>query len=215
MKREALKLFMKLLYQQILLDLSILMTTFSFFLLSIVVTPLMIGFSRDFPCHFHLGLIWICLLFSFLPERFFQKDLEDGTPDLYCPSGYCLQKILFSQLIGHWVIRIMGVFCSFPVLQPPYQFDQSKMNWFALLMGSPVLTLMCGIHSCLALGITSNSWNNLQHLTTLPTLLPLIVFRTSIETGWFHVLLLIGYLLLFLYIHIITVSITLSKLIAE
>ncbi|KAH9559142.1 hypothetical protein CY35_06G042900, partial [Sphagnum magellanicum] len=87
--------------------------------------PLMIGFSKNFLCYFHLGSIWICLLPPFLFERSFQNDFEDG---------------------------------------------------------SLVLTLMCGIHFCLALGMTFNSWNNLQNIATLPTLLPLILFCTSIET---------------------------------
>nr|YP_009047535.1 cytochrome c biogenesis B [Atrichum angustatum]AGN74326.1 cytochrome c biogenesis B [Atrichum angustatum]AHG58970.1 cytochrome c biogenesis B [Atrichum angustatum] len=175
----------------------------------------MIGFSKDFLCHSHLGLIRIRLLFSFLPERFLQNDFEDGTLELYCSSGYCLQKILLSKLVGHWVLQISGVFCTFPVVQLLYQFDQPKMNWFTLIIGSLVFTLMCGIHSCLALGIISHSWNSLQNLTTLPTLLPLIIFCTSIETEWFHGLLLMGYLLLFLFLYPISVSITLQKLISQ
>jgi hypothetical protein len=59
-----------------------------------------------------------------------------------------------------------------------------------------------GIHFCLALGMTFNSWNNLQNITTLPTLLPLILFCTSIETEWFHDFLLMGYLLLFLFFYL-------------
>lgn len=175
----------------------------------------MIGFSKDFLCHFHLGPIWIRLSFPFLPERFFQNDFEDGTPELYCLSGYCLQKILLSKLVGHWVLQISGVFRTFPVLQLLYQFDQSKMNWFTIIIGSLVFTLMCGIHSPSALGITSNSWNSLQNPTTLPTPLPPIISCTSIETEWFHVFLLMGYLLSFLFPHPILVSITLQKLISQ
>jgi heme exporter protein CcmB len=204
---------MKLLHQQITSESSTLITTLSSFLLFIVATPSVIGFPKDFLCHFHLGLIWICLLFSFFPERFLQNDFEDGTLDSYHLSGYCLQKILLSQLVGHWVPQIIGVSCSFPVLQLVYQFDQSGMNWFAIIIGSLIFTLMCGIHSCLALGITSR--NSLQHLTSLPTLLPLLVFCTSIETEWFHVSLLMGYLLLFLLLYFFLVPITLRKLIAE
>lgn len=210
-----LKLFLKLFYQQVFLNLSTLITTFSLFLSYIVVMPLMIGFSKDFLCHFHLGLIWICLLFSFLPERFLQNDFEDGTLELYCSSGYCLQKILLSKLVGHWVLQISGIFGTLPVVQLLYQFDQLKMNWFTLIIGSLIFTLMCGIHSCLALGIISHSWNSLQNLTTLPTLLPSIIFRASTETEWFHVLLLMGYLLLFLFLYPILVSITLQKLISQ
>lgn len=89
------------------------------------------------------------------------------------------------------------------------------MNWFAFLIGSLVFTPMRGIHPRSAPGITSNGWNSLQHLTTFPTLLPLIVFRTSIETEWSHVIFLMGYLLLFSLIYILSVSITLRKLIAK
>uniref|UniRef100_UPI0030FECD33 cytochrome c biogenesis B n=1 Tax=Cyathodium cavernarum TaxID=351593 RepID=UPI0030FECD33 len=212
---RAFKIFLKLFYQHILLDLSTLITTLFLFLLYIVVTPLMIGFSKDFLCHFHLGLIRIRLLFSLLSERFFQNDFEDGTPELYYLSGYCSQKILLSRLYGHWVLQISGVFGSFPVLQLLYQFDQSKMNRFTIIIGSQIFTLMCGIHSRLALGITSNGWNSLQNLTTLPTLLPSIIFRTSIETEWFHVILLMGYLLLFFFFHLIFVPITLQTLLAK
>nr|YP_009674849.1 cytochrome c biogenesis B [Fossombronia foveolata]QDE12820.1 cytochrome c biogenesis B [Fossombronia foveolata] len=175
----------------------------------------MIGFSKDFLRHFHLGLIRICSLLAPLPERFSQNDFEDGTPELYYLSGYCLQKIPLSKLYGHRVLQISGVFRSFPVLQPSHQFDQSKMNWFTIIIGSQIFTPMCGIHPCSALGITSNGWNSLQNLTTLPTLLPSIVFCTSIETEWFHVISLMGYLLPFLFFYPILVSIIFRTLLAK
>nr|YP_010881106.1 cytochrome c biogenesis B [Moerckia flotoviana]WIA66608.1 cytochrome c biogenesis B [Moerckia flotoviana] len=212
---RALKIFLKLFHQHILLSLSTLITTFSSSLLYIVATPSTIGFSKDFLCHFYLGLIWIRSLFASLPERFFRNDFEDGTPELYYLSGYCLQKIPLSKLYGHWVLQISGVFRSFPVLQLPYQFDQSKMNWFTIIIGSQIFTPMCGIHSRSALGITSNGWNSLQNLTTSPTLSPSIVFCTSIETEWFHVISLMGYLLLFLFFHPILVSIIFRTLLAK
>jgi ABC-type transport system involved in cytochrome c biogenesis permease component len=102
----------------------------------------MIGFSKDFLCHFHVGLIWICLFFSFLLECFLWNDFEDGTPELYCSRGYCLQKILLSKLVGHWDLQISGVFCTFPVVQLLYQLDQLKMNWFTLIIGSLIFILM-------------------------------------------------------------------------
>ena len=208
---RALKIFLKLFYQHILLDLSTLITTFSLFLLYIVAMPLMIGFSKDFLCHFHLGLIWICLLFAFLPERFFQNDFEDGTLELYYLSAYCLPKILLLQLGGHRVIKISRVFFGFPMLQLLYQFGRSGMDRLNILLGSLVLTLLCGIHSRSALGITSSSgWNSSQNPTTSPTLLPLTVSRTSIETEWFHVPLSIGYSSPFVSLFPISVSISLQ-----
>lgn len=208
------RLFLEQFYKQIFSSTPI--TSFFLFLLYIVVTPLMIGFEKDFLCHFHLGLIWISLLFSFLSEPFFRNDKESGTLELYYLSAYCLPKILLLQLVGHWVIQISCVFCAFPMLQLLYQFDRSGMDWLNILLGSLVLTLLCGIHSCLALGITSSSgWNSLQNLTTLPTLLPLTVFCTSIETEGFHVLLLIGYFFLFVSLYPILVSISLQDWMAK
>ncbi len=69
-------------------------------------------------------------------------------------------------MVGCWVLKISGIFLTFPILQLLYQFDQSKINWFTIIIGSLVLTIMCGIHFCWALGMTFNSWNNLQNITT-------------------------------------------------
>jgi len=174
------------------------------------------GFEKDFSCHSHLGPIRIPLLFPLLPEPFSRSDKEDGTPELYSLSAYCLPEILLLQLVGHRVIRISGVFRSFPMLQLPYQFDRSEMNWLNIPPGSPILTLMCGIHSRSALGITSSSgWNSSQNPTTLPTLSPPIVLRTSIETEWFHVPLSIGYSSPFASLFPISVSIGSQDSMAE
>nr|BDG69837.1 cytochrome c biogenesis B [Pseudotsuga sinensis var. wilsoniana] len=209
------RLFIGLFHKQILQNLSTLISLYSF-LSYIVVTPLIMGSEKDFSCHSHLGPIRIPLLFSLLPEPFSQSDKEDGTPESYSSSAYCLPEILLLQLVGHWVIRISCVFRSFPMLQLPYQFDRSEMNWLNIPLGSPILTLMCGIHSRSALGITSSSgWNSLQNLTTLPTLSPPIVFRTSIETEWFHVPSSIGYSSPFASLFPISVSIGLQDSMAE
>nr|QIA60155.1 cytochrome c biogenesis B [Haplomitrium mnioides]QIA60197.1 cytochrome c biogenesis B [Haplomitrium mnioides] len=202
------KIFPKLFYQHTSLNLPAPITTFSSFPSYIVVTPPMIGFSKNFSCHSHPGLIRIRLLLPFPPERFPQNDPEDGTPELYYLSGYCSRKTPPPKSSGYWVLQISGVFRSFPAPQLLYQFDQSEMSWFTIIIGSQIFTLMCGIHPRLALGIASNGWNSLQNLTTLPTLLPLIVFRTSIETERFHVPPLMGYLPPFPFPHPILVPIT-------
>lgn len=186
------RLFLELFHKQIFPSTPI--TSFFPFLSYIVVTPLMIGFEKDFSCHSHLGPIRIPPLFPFPPEPFPRNDKEDGTLELYYLSAYCLPKILLLQLVGHRVIQISRVFRGFPMLQLPYQFDRSGMDRLNIPLGSPLFTLLCGIHSRSALGITSSSgWNSSQNPTTSPTSLPPTVSRTSIETEWFHVLSSIGY----------------------
>ncbi|KAG5589162.1 hypothetical protein H5410_039676, partial [Solanum commersonii] len=169
-------------------------TSFSLFLSYIVVTPLMLGFEKDFSCHSHLGPIRIPPLFPFHSAPFPRNEKEDGTLELYYLSAYCLPKILLLQLVGHRVTQISCVFRGFPMLQLSYQLGRSEMDRLNIPLGSLVLTLLCGIHSRSALGITSSSsWNNSQNPTTSPTSLPPTVSRTFIETEWFHVLSSIGY----------------------
>lgn len=186
-------------------------TSFSPFLSYIVVTPLILGFEKDFSCHSHLGPIRIPSLFSFPPAPFPRNEKEDGTLELYYLSAYCLPKILLLQLVGHRVIQISCVLCGFPMLQLPYQFGRSGMDRLNILLGSLVFTLLCGIHSRLALGITSSSgWNSSKNPTTSPTSLPPTVSRTSIETEWFHVLSSIGYSSPFVSLFPIAVSMSLQ-----
>nr|WML72248.1 cytochrome c biogenesis B [Ceratophyllum demersum] len=186
------RLFLSLFHKQIFPFTPI--TSSYLFLSYIVVTPLMIGFEKDFSCHSHLGPIRIPPLFPFPPEPFPRNEKEDGTLELYSLSAFCLPKILLLQLVGHRVIQISCVFCGFPMLQLPYPFDRSGMDRLNIPLGSPVFLLLFGIHSRLALGITSCSgWNSSQNPTTSPTSLPPTISLTSIETEWFHVLSSIGY----------------------
>jgi len=126
------RLFLEQFHKQIFPSTPI--TSFFLFLSYIVVTPLMIGFEKDFSCHSHLGSIRISLLFPFPPEPFPRNDRESGTLELYYLSAYCLPKILLLQLVGHRVIQISRVFCAFPMLQLPYQFDRSEMDRLNILM---------------------------------------------------------------------------------
>jgi len=201
------RLFLSLFHKRIFPSTPI--TSFFLFLLYIVVTPLMIGFQKSLLSHFHFGLIWISLLFSFLSEPFFRNEKESGTLELYYLSPNCLPKILLLQLVGHWVIQITCVLCGFPMLQLLYQFDRSGMDRLNIPLGSPILTFLCGIHSRSALGMASSSgWNSSQNPTTSPTSLPPTLSRTSIETEWFHVLSSIGYSFPFVSPYPISVSIS-------
>lgn len=155
-------------------------------------------------------------LFPFPPAPFPRNEKEDGTLELYYLSAYCLPKILLLQLVGHRVIQISCVFCGFPMLKLPYQFGRSGMDRLNILLGSLVLTLLCGIHSRSALGITSSrGWNSSQNPTTSPTSLPPTVSRTSIETEWFHVPSSIGYSSPFVSLFPISVSISLQDWMAN
>ncbi|KAF3617301.1 putative cytochrome c biogenesis ccmB-like mitochondrial protein [Capsicum annuum] len=200
------RFFLELYHKQIFPSTPI--TSFSLFLSYIVVTPLMLGFERLFMS-FPFRSIQIPPLFSFSSTSFPRNEKEDGILELYYLIAYFLPKILLLQLVGHRVIQISCVFRGFPMLQLPYQFYRSRMDWLNIPLGSLVLTLLCGIHSRSALGITTSSgWNKLQNPTTSPTPFPSTVTRTSIETEWFYALSSIGYFSSFVSLFPISVSIS-------
>ena len=207
----------QLCFYEIRLNFSTVTLTFSLFLLYIITIPLLIGFSKPLLDHFDLGLIWTCILFSFMTERLFHTDLEDGTLELYLLSSCPLQLLFLGKLLGNWSLKMAGVLCSVPLLSVVYNSVQSNVLYISIILGSLVFTLICGIYSCFTLSIKSNSWNSLQHLTTLPTLLPLIMLCTTMQTeiNFLYVAILLGYLTLFLWVFWVFVSITLYNLLSR
>ena len=202
-------------FYEIKLNLSTVLTTFCLFLLYVIVIPLFLGLSKELLYYFHLGVIWMCILCAFLPERLFHSDLEDGSLELYSLSSCSIQAILVWKLVGNWCLKISGILCSIPLLSIIYQFELSNMIYLTMIMGSFTFTILCAIHSSLTLGLKTHSWNSLQHLTTLPTLLPLIILCTSIQAGQVHFALLLAYLSLFLWVYWTFVSVTLSNILSN
>jgi heme exporter protein CcmB len=141
-------------------------------------------------------------------------DLQDGTLEFYFLSSFPLQPILFSKLLGNWLLKITGILCCYPLLALFYRFTPSPITCFTLILGSFLFMLICGIHSSLTLGLRASDGNSLQYLTTLPTLLPLIMLCTYIQTEKIHLFFLIGYLGLFFLIYSIFVSVTLRNILS-
>jgi heme exporter protein CcmB len=147
---------------------------------------------------------------------FLKKDLEDGTLEFYFLSSFPLRPILLSKLLGNWLLKISGILCCYPLLAFFYRFTPSPITCLTLILGSFLFMLICGIHSSLTIGCEQRyDWNSLQYLTTLPTLLPLIMLCTYIQTENFHLFFLIGYLGLYFFIYSIFVSVTLRKVLSQ
>nr|YP_009755781.1 channel subunit of ABC transporter for cytochrome c1 [Gonatozygon brebissonii]QIQ23059.1 channel subunit of ABC transporter for cytochrome c1 [Gonatozygon brebissonii] len=178
--------------------------------------PLFIGFWPELLYINHLGIIWTSILFSFLSERFYEQDLEDGTLELYFLSAMPSHRIFLSKLFGNWLLKGSGILCSYPLLALIYHFEPSAYVAFTLLLGSFIFMLISGLHSCLTIGLNSNDWNSLQYLTTLPTFLPLIMLCTYIQRcESLHFLFLIGYCSFFFFLSFFLVSLTLRNVLSK
>jgi heme exporter protein CcmB len=169
-------------------------TTFFIFSLYCTLIPLILGFWQELLYSFHLGILWTCLLFSFLPERFFVQDYQDGTLEFYYLSRFApCNLILFSKLIGFWLLKISGILLSYPVLSLFYRFEIGFVPCFTLIVGSFIFLMICSLHSCITVGLQKTQvQNGLHYLTTLPSLLPLILLCNYIQTESTHFVFLFG-----------------------
>lgn len=206
---------LRLCFYEMRLNFFTILTNFCLFFFFLITIPLFIGLWQELLESFHLGIIWTCILFSFLPERFLKTDLHDGTLEFYFLCNYPLQPIFLSKLLSYWILKISGILLSYPLLAFFYRFVPSPVTCITLILGSFIFVLICGIHSCLTLSINGESWNSLQYLTTLPTLLPLIMLCTYVQTDKFHLLFLIGYFTLFFLVYSVIISITLRNILSQ
>jgi len=206
------------------LNLSTISFTFFLFCLYIIIIPLLIGFSQEVIYHYHLGIIWTCVLFCFLMERFYEPDLEDGTLCLYFLSSYTVEQIFLTKLLAYWSHKLLGILCGVPILSIIYHFEISFVFYLTVIMGSFVLTLICGLYSLFTHAfkkeISFGNTNNLQAFATLPILIPLIIICASEQTDFSSetlgvFIVLITYISFFLCIFRVFVSITLHDIVSR
>jgi heme exporter protein CcmB len=181
-------------FYEIVLNFVTITTTFFTFSLYSLIVPLILGLWQELLQTFHLGVFWTCLLFSFLPEKFYAQDFLDGTLEFYYLNRFVpFNLILFSKLIGYWLLKICGILLSYPALSLFYQFELSIITCFSLIVGSFIFMLICNLHSCLTISIQKiQGVSTIHYLTTLPTLLPLILLCNYIQTETTHFFFLIG-----------------------
>jgi heme exporter protein CcmB len=180
-------------FYEIILNFVTITTTFFIFSLYCILIPLILGFWQELLQSFHLGILWTCLLFSFLPERFYIQDYQDGTLELYYLSRFTpFNFILFSKSFGYWILKISGILFSYPILSFFYQFDLCWYTCLTLIIGSFIFLLICSFHSCLTIDLKVHGQYGLHYLTTLPTLLPLILLCNHIQINSAYFYYLIG-----------------------
>lgn len=181
-------------FYEIILNFLSITTTFFIFSLYCTLIPLILGFWQELMYSFHLGILWTSLLFSFLPERFFVNDYHDGTLEFYYLSRFApCNLILFSKLIGFWLLKICGILLCYPILSLFYRFEISIIPSLTLIVGSFIFLMVCSLHSSLTVGLQKTQvQNGLHYLTTLPSLLPLILLCNYIQTDSTHFVFLFG-----------------------
>jgi len=154
------------------------LTAVFFFVVVAALFPLGIGPELNTLRLVAPGVLWVgALLSSMLAlQRLFEADYRDGTLEQMALSPTPMPLLISAKLLAHWLVSGVPLVLLAPVLG--LQFDLSEEALvtltLALLLGTPILSLVGGIGAALTLGVRGGGV--LLSLLVLPLFIPVLVF---------------------------------------
>ena len=150
----------------------------AFFVLVASLFPLGVGADPNLLARIGPGVIWVCaLLAAFLSmPGLFAADHADGTLEQMALSPHPMPSWVGGKIAAHWVVSGLPLTVLSPLLGLQYGLagDTLAILALALLVGTPVLSLLGAACSALALGARGGGM--LLALLALPLFVPVLIF---------------------------------------
>jgi len=157
------------------------LTVVLFFVLAIVLFPLGVGPELNLLARISAGTIWVAALLAAMLslDRLFQADLEDGSLDLLLLAPAPLPAVVAAKCVAHWLTTGLPVIVAAPVLALLLNMplDGVPMLVLAMLLGTPLLSLIGAIGAALTVGVRRGGV--LLSLLVLPLVTPVLIFGTA------------------------------------
>ena len=154
------------------------LTAVFFFVVVAALFPLGIGPEANTLRQVAPGVLWVgALLSSMLAlQRLFETDHRDGTLEQMALSPVPMALLIGAKLLAHWLVSGVPLVLLAPVLglQSDLSADALFTLTLALLIGTPILSLLGGIGAALTLGVRGGGV--LLSLLVLPLFVPVLVF---------------------------------------
>jgi len=157
------------------------LTTLIFFVMVVSLFPLAIGSELDILRKIAPGVVWVAALLASMLSlgRMFSADYLDGTLEQMMLVPQSLSMLVLSKIIAHWMMSGLPLVLIAPVLG--LQFDMSAGALLvliaALLLGTPVLSMIGAVGAALTLGLRGGGV--LVSLLVLPLCIPVLIFGTG------------------------------------
>ncbi len=153
-------------------------TTLIFFVIVVSLFPLGIGPELETLRLIAPGVVWVgALLASMLAlEQLFLADHRDGSLEQMLLAPQPLSLLILGKVTAHWLITGLPLVIMAPLLGLQYALSGEAllvMIW-ALLLGTPTLSLLGAIGAALTLGLRSGGV--LVALLVLPLYIPVLIF---------------------------------------
>jgi heme exporter protein B len=154
------------------------LTALFFFIIVVSLFPLGIGPEPALLKKIAPGILWVAALLSTMLSlnRLFATDHTDGTLEQLVLSPTPLGLLVAGKIAAHWLTSGLPLVLLAPVLGLQFDLDTSALGILvvALLLGTPLLSLIGAIGAALTLGVRGGGV--LLSLLVLPLYIPALIF---------------------------------------
>ncbi|MGH7014415.1 MAG: heme exporter protein CcmB [Stellaceae bacterium] len=153
----------------------------AFFALAIVLFPFGVGPDPDLLARIAAGVLWVTALLAALLslERLFDADFQDGSLEALSLMPVPLEIQVLAKCVAHWLTTGLPLTIVAPLLALVLHFDAAGYPALiaALLLGTPVLSLIGAVGAALTLG--ARRAGVLLSLLVLPLYIPVLIFGVA------------------------------------
>lgn len=154
------------------------LTTLFFFVIVVSLFPLSVGPEMKTLRIIAPGVVWVAaLLASMLSlQRLFAADYQDGTLEQMLLSPQPLALIVLGKIVAHWMVSGLPLALMAPILGLQFDLPPAALGilFVALLLGTPILSLIGAVGAALTLGLRGGGV--LLSLLVLPLYIPALIF---------------------------------------
>ncbi len=154
------------------------LTALFFFVVVVSLFPLGIGAEPALLRRIAPGVLWVAALLATLLAlpRLFAADHADGTLEQMALSPQPFALLVAGKVAAHWLVSGVPLVLLAPVLGLQFDLDAGTLGvlMLALLLGTPVLSLIGAVGAALTLGVRGGG--TLLALLVLPLYIPTLIF---------------------------------------
>jgi heme exporter protein B len=157
-----------------------------FYVIVVTLFPLATTPERNLLMTMGPGVLWVAALLASLLSlpRLFAGDYADGTLEQIALSPHPLAALVAGKILAHWLTTGLPVVVLAPLLGIQYSMsgDALLVLSIALLLGTPILSLLGAIGAALTLGLRAGG--SLLALLVLPLYIPILIFGAGSVDMW-------------------------------
>ncbi len=154
------------------------MTALFFFVVVVTLFPLGIGPEPELLRRIAPGVLWVAALLATLLglPRLFAADHADGTLEQMLLSPQSFVLLIAGKIAAHWLLCGLPLVLLAPLLGLQFNLDAGSLQVMviALMIGTPVLSLIGAVGAALTLGVRGGG--ALLALLVLPLYIPTLIF---------------------------------------